>query len=1065
MKKTFAILLSLVLVVTVVFAFVIGSSAAESPKVTSVTITDAEGATHVLDETITSYTAKTGTAIFNAASGELTLDNVSGVKKIDAKNGSLTIIVMGTNTIEFEDGSDIISLGSDLSDAVSNLLIKGDGTLNVKAKKYLFMVHAGSLEVTGNVTLNLESTAVETISDTLYIHSSGTDMIFSGNSVVNSVTAGCTGIRNAGTGSLIIRDNAQVTSSMKGPNVWSRSAVNCRNFKMTGGSLKVDMETKGLPSGTGTYACNAVAVSGSVDKPAKVEFLGGKVNIDLVGTVNTTTAFSALSVNTADAVTFKNTEFNTNVEFSGSDSGKTGVFNFVGVPGLTVTDCSVNVAAAKCGTLFCVAAVGDTKANAVFKLDFNDTTLNGECGQFLDVTTSTEQKHLFVSSINLDLDKSNVVDLALPRGVLNPDAKAIANISTNATFVSGADFNSTIALITGNPELELFTITITPPKGYDITLTPGKRTLTESEAALIDIPVDSIVYDPANAAVILNNMTGGVNRLWASGNVNYVLKGENTVTMKKHLGSYRAFGSSGNMTISGDGYLTISGGTNVLVCKDRLILEDNAKVKVISNKNSTNDYGIHLSGDGDNAMIVRGNAQLDVLTDVKGIYLAGGQPYLQITDNAKVNIAPIAEQFVGQAIYLCPDVDNGTGSQDAVVEVSGNASLKINNGASIGVEFGFVPKTDTKDKNGNVVEGIEVKQETSVNAIFDILDNAFVDITANNQAVYFNVNSEGDSAVLRIEDTANAKFSNIDTTNKGTQGAAVEMYSPKNVVSFTTTGTVDMSGNVGGNRATFYLRGMDYDVLVKDTVLNVSNVSASTITPNGDIAKAINFDGKGTGAFVVAGKAVVTVKAEKNGEEQGNRAWGLYLNSGHRMTIQDDAIVNATSGGDSKISLGSAVYLEKASILITDNGKLNALATGTSTAGLIFEGASSLTVEENGKVSIIGEGEGVAGVRPANRTAKGVIEVKDGSGMIEVFGDPAFNIKQKKITTECAILKAGDTKKNAKSVDSVTGTEGYVLLAAKNPPTSDLSIAIFIVVGFVAIATTAVVILRKRYSR
>ena len=1040
MKKTFAILLSVVLSVVVLFAFALGTAADSVLTVSSVTIIDADDNTVVLDETNTTYSAKTGKITFDASTGTLTLDNVSGVKNIRGRDGSLTLVVKGTNTLEHE-GMNLISLDTDVDDTgapvdpshITNITVKGDGVLNVKGHNYLLMSRSGSIKVTDRVTLNLEANNPTGFTDVIHVASGGKDIVFSGKAAVNASVNGTTCFRNAGNGSIILRNDAQVSATLTGTEVVSRTVFSSRKFKMFDGSLSVTMDAEGLPhnitSGS-TYTCTAISVSGTADVSATAEFLGGNVDIDLVGTVNQKAAFSAVSVKTADSVTFKNTKLDVVIDYPGNSDNVTGVVNLVDVSALTVTNSKMNFSANKNVALFSVSQVGDTKENAVFKMDFNNTILTGECYRMVYCPSFNEAKPPFVSAINLDFDKSNVANLALAGGVLHSYAKAITTVTTNAKYLTGADFTSGVALITGDPESKVMTITVTPPKGANITLNAGKRTLNETDAKYLGVPADSIVYDPVTATVTLNNMNGSVNRLWASGSVTYVLKGENVITMKPDLGKYYAFGSSEDTTIAGDGTLTISGGMCTIVSKNRLVIEDDAKVKVISNKNADGDYAIHLTGDEDNSLIVRGNALLDVLAGESGIFLAGAQPYLQITENAKVTVAPIEDSFAGQAIYLCPDIDNKTGSQDAVLEVSGNASLKIDKGAGVGVEFAFVASEKVKDEEGNITETPAIQNTTAVNAVFEILDNAVVDIAASNQGVFFNVKGNTDSALFLIQDKAAAKFASIDPTSETTRGAAVEMYSTNNVVTMNTTGKVEMSSNAGGDRGTFFIRGTDYDVLVKDTVLNVTNVSTSKVSPGGDIACAINFDGKGDGKFVVAGKAVLTAKAEKNGTDKDNRAYGIFLNSDHTMTIQDNAWVNASSGGDSKVSLGAAIHLKKASVVVCDNGKLVARATGTSVAGIMFEGDSLLTVKENGKASISGEGEGVAGVRSYNRTAKGSIDVTDGSGAVEISGDPAFNVKLKKITVTASLIKAGENKKNAQEAKDVSGSEAYVFLSA-----------------------------------
>lgn len=1052
MKKTLAILLSLVLVVVAVFALALSSAAAEAPKATSVKVTDTDNVAHTLDGTTTSYTAKTGTVSFDAATGVLTLDNASGIRQIYCNTGVLTILVKGENFIE-EPATQGNSIDQEWKNdnGVTDLILKGDGSLKVSAYKYGILSRNGGLEFTGDVKVEIFTSA----SDSIHTPSAnGKGVVFSGNAQVNASSNGNV-IVHYGKEPVVIKDKAQVSVVMKGTNLVSRNGLFAKQFRMESGSLDVSLEATGLPSNikaNSVYTCRAIFVEGVAGNTNNVEFLGGKVKVNLPGTVNTNTAFSAIYVKNAPALVLKNTEFDFDITFPGKNEDVASVVYLENVPALTVDGCKIDVDAEKPRALFGVVGLTDA-AGTEFSADFKNSSLTGRVYCFIATTKGWKNV-----AVKVNFDKSCTANLALPGKVIHGDCVGFTTVTTNASFLTGADFSSNVALITGSPERKVGTVTITPPQGTNITLSAGKRQLTESDAKYLQVPQDSIVYDPVAGTVTLNNMNGGVNRLWASTTVNYIVKGENTITMKTTLGKHYAFGGAENVVLSGDGTLTVSGGANVMVAKDRFVLEGDVKVKAISNRDTDDDYAIHLLGDGNNEFIVRDNAQLDLLTGVKGFYLAGAQPTLQITDNAKVSISSVEKSFAGQGIHLCPDVDNGTGSQDAVLEVSGNASLKISN-AGVGVEFGQVLSEDDTDAL--------VKEKTAVNGIFDILDNAVVEVSASAQALNFALKSDEDTSVLRIEGNSNAKFVSSDPTNESVLGASIEMVSPKNEITMTTTGTVELVANAGADRGALYVHGDDYDIFVKDTTLNVTNISECSVAPNGGLVHGINLDGKGDGKFLVAGNAVINVNVEKNGEKEDNRAYGIFINSDHQMTVQDNAKVNVTVGGDSKAAAGTGIYLKKATLLVKNKAKVTAVAKGTAVAAMTFEAASELVVEGAAGVILKGDGKGIAGVRPYNRSAKGTITVKDGgSGYVEVYGDPAFNVKLKKITTSSSVLKAGEDKKSAEAVKEVKGTEGYVFLGSTNPPTSDLSIALFVTVALVAVAATVTtVILRKKYSR
>ncbi len=1044
MKKTYAILLSLVLVVAAVFALSVSASA-DAPLATSVTVTHQSGSV-TLDGTTTEFvgsaaTGTTGKITFDAAKAELTLENVTGVKKITTSDVA-TIIVKGENTLKDETADNIIR--HDSSDNTSLLTIKGDGVLNVIGKQYT-IVSTASLEVTGNVILNAETLLKDSTgwSEAIHINNAGLDLIFSGNAVVTAKSHCTAAIRNAAAGSIVIKDNAKVNAVMDDVSWDTARAIDAKNFKMTGGELNVDMFGARVPGVANFYG---VHVEGG-----KMEVLGGKLNVSVGSAYVGTTGLVAINLVNASPVVFEKADVNLTVEYARSHSDSPAVIHLSGVSGMKVTDCNIKIDAEKSTSMISPLNVGDTAETAVFDLDFTRTKIEGIAAYMVSSTDTDKEKTPYVSAINVDFDKSNTADVRVNTAVVNDVCKA----KTDASFLSGADFASKVALITGSPITKVVTVSITPPIGADFTLSARKRTLTAEEAAKLGVSQDSIVYDPHTASVTINNMNGDVNRLYANGPVTYVVKGENSITMLPNSAD-AAFGAGDKMIVTGDGSLTVSGGNCAVMCPGEMIFEGYVKLKVISH--STNAIHISCTSDpGPCSLVVRGNAQLDVLATSRGIHNPGAKPSVLIQDDAKVSIAPLGSTMT-QGIYLLADIDDGTGSQDAVVEVSGNASLKIDKAASVGILYQYTAKDDGENKKA-------IDEKTVINTILNISGNAKVDVAAREQGVLFNVGTTGIcTATLNITDSATAKFSSIDGTNKSAKGAAVQMTSSKNSVTMDTTGVVEMFANVGGWRGAFYMTGVDYDVVIRDTILNVSNISTSVASSNPEVTNAINFSCTGAGNFVLAGKAVVTAYAEKNGEGATNCAHGLFLHPNHTLTVQDDAVFNTTATGDSKANTGAGIHLKESFLLVKDNGKMNILAKGTAVAGITFEGVSGLTVEGNGKVSITAEGEDVVGVRSYNRNARGTIDVKEGTGYIEMIGDPAVSTKNRKITINSAIMKTGDTKKDAEVVEKITGKEGYVLLAAKNPPTSDLSITAFVIVGLIAVASTAAVILRKKYN-
>lgn len=151
MKKTFAILLSLALVVTAFFALTMTSSAAAA---TAVEVTKADTSVVTLDATTKTTAGTTGTVTFDAATGTVTLDGVTGIKKIVSTTGAITVDVKGTNTFENAGADNCIY--TDVNDG--DITVKGTGTLNLTAKAYVLTAQKGNVTIDGSVKLNVIST-------------------------------------------------------------------------------------------------------------------------------------------------------------------------------------------------------------------------------------------------------------------------------------------------------------------------------------------------------------------------------------------------------------------------------------------------------------------------------------------------------------------------------------------------------------------------------------------------------------------------------------------------------------------------------------------------------------------------------------------------------------------------------------------------------------------------------------------------------------------------------------------------------------------------------------------
>lgn len=1044
MKKTLAICLSLMLVVAAVFALALGTNAAEV-KASSVTLIDSTGGTHVLDAVTTTYNAGSGTATFDAATGTLTLNNATGLKRITSPNGALTIVAKGESTI-VSDGTHVLYANKTDASVPSNLTIKGDGTLNVKATGFAIFSETGSITVTGDVVLNVESNA-----DTIHLNGGGKDVIFGGNAVVNSLSHSTGGIRHVGSGKVYVQENAVVTSVMEATANWA-AAMTARQFVMTGGTL--NLKTVGLDAPTPT-TLNGLAVNGPVN------ITGGTINIEVDGVSQLADRVHAIYLDVGNSMMIKNATLNLKVNTPKTGNGEAGVITTEETYWITTHKATINVDAPNTTALFVPRNIdiddGDanTKA-ATFDINLYETTITGVAKSFVETSDLYTATNPGVEAININVDKDCTLSFGASAGVLGAKCEKMVKATNEASMVQSSDFKAdSYGLYTGDPSIALLNVTVTPSIGADFVLNAGKPTLTAAEAAFMNVSTDSIVYDAGKGVVTFNNMNGEVNRVYVSGgNAKIVVKGENTITGLP--GVANILGGNGEIEITGDGSLTVSGGNYTVCNPGKLVLSGDLKLKVISHS----DNAIHVSrtaAPGDCALIVKDNVKLDIVAKTRGIYNPGARPIVKITDNADVSISSLQGTST-QGVFLYADVDDGTGNQTALFEVSGNASFKTAPTIAQGVYVTYRGVAEDAPT--------ALKEETVFNAVFTASGNAKVDISGFQQGIILGANRKGSIAKLNIVDAANVNVDNTDTTERFATGAAVWVSGDMNYVNMTTTGTVNMTSNAGGWRGSFFLSGNDYDILIKDTILNVTNISESKSASNPEVINAINPSCSGeNGKFVIAGKAVVTAYAERNGENATNRAHGLFLHPKHVLTIQDDAVLNSTASGDSKANTGAAIHLKGASILVKDNGKMNLAIKENAIAGITFEAESALTVEGNGKVVIDASAEEkMVAVRSYTRTTKGVIEVKEGTGSIEMFGDPAVSTAQRKLTIKSAVMKTGESKKKAETVEKITGKEAYVLLAAKNPPTSDYTVAAFAIVGLIAVATTAAVILRKKHN-
>lgn len=304
MKKTLAILLACMLIVGAVFAMTLSTSAEEpaaeifayslqvkvpdgadedtDPDVIYVgrqpVFGDAEDATKITgySETVanTTLTIGSGTLTFDPATGKLVLNNVSDVISILSLTGSLEVEVKGTNTLVNSGQANIkvdfyqaANAEANTPEYRGNLVIKGDGVLNVTASGYNIVSQRGAMKICGDVTIN----GVATGNEILHVaagNSNKGDMVLCDNVKINA-KSNTNGIRMASTGSLIIRDNVAIDIDITNMGSW-KGGIIVNGFEMTSGTIDIDVN-----------GGSAAEITGLNVQTGAAKFLGGKIDVSV----------------------------------------------------------------------------------------------------------------------------------------------------------------------------------------------------------------------------------------------------------------------------------------------------------------------------------------------------------------------------------------------------------------------------------------------------------------------------------------------------------------------------------------------------------------------------------------------------------------------------------------------------------------------------------------------------------------------------------------------------------------------------------------------------------------
>ncbi len=249
--KVLMLLLAMALVISASFALALTTSAEET-MANTVTVVKADGTAVELNAETKTLAGTTGTLTFDPATGVLILDGVTGIQKVETTAGSLIAEIKGNNTfintgagIKDNNANNIIYVNA----TGGNLILRGDGTLNFECDSYAFTAQVGNVTIEGSVKLVGK---------------------MSGGSAIHAA-------RNSGTGTIVMKDSAQLQLEAKGHALYVSSRTATIQIK---DNAKIDFV------GTGGHGINTVSdpkddPEGATSTPDSKILIEGNAKINL----------------------------------------------------------------------------------------------------------------------------------------------------------------------------------------------------------------------------------------------------------------------------------------------------------------------------------------------------------------------------------------------------------------------------------------------------------------------------------------------------------------------------------------------------------------------------------------------------------------------------------------------------------------------------------------------------------------------------------------------------------------------------------------------------------------